>query len=178
MAQVTDQLAAFNKSQLDAALRFAEIAAESFEKLAEVQFNAVKTAFAEGVKGTKQLTTMKDPAQFTALGTNLAQPTWEKAQAYAKSVYDVAATAQFGISALLEQQVSEFNKSVAVALDGMLKNAPAGSEGAIFAVKSVIQSASAAYESMLKATKQVAVVADSNAVTISGQATSVRRKAA
>jgi phasin family protein len=178
MVQVTDQLAAFNNSQLDAALRFAEITAESFEKLAEVQFDAVKTALADGVKGSKQLTMMKDPSQLAALGTTLAQPTWEKAQVYAKSVYEVAATAQSGISALLEQQVSEFNKSVAVVLDGVLKNAPAGSEGAISAVKSVIQSASAAYESMLKATKQVAAVAESNAVTISGHAASARRKAA
>jgi len=178
MAQVTDQLAAFNKSQLDAALRFAEITAESFEKLAEVQFNAVKTAFADGMKGTKQLSTMKDPSDFTALGTTLAQPACEKAQAYAKSVYDVAATTQSRITALLEQQVSEFNKNVAVALDVVLKNAPAGSEGAISAVKSVVQSASAAYESMLKATKQVVAVAESNVATISAQAGSARKKAA
>ncbi len=178
MVQVTDQLAALNKSQLEAALRFAEITAESFEKLAEVQFNAVKTAFADGVKSAKQLSTIKDPSEFPALGTTLAQPAWEKAQAYAKSVYEVAATTQSGISALLEQQVSEFNKNVAVALDGVLKNAPAGSEGAVSAVKSVIQSASGAYESMLKATKQVAAAAESNAASISAQAASARKKTA
>jgi phasin family protein len=178
MVPVTDQMAALNKSQLDVALRFAEITAESFEKLAEVQFNAVKTAFADGVNSTKQLSTIKDPSELSTFGTTLAQPAWEKAQAYAKSVYEVAATTQAGISALLEQQVSEFNKNVAVALDGVLKNAPAGSEGAVSAVKSVIQSASAAYESMLKATKQVAAVAESNAATISAQAGPARKKTA
>jgi len=178
MVQVTDQLTAFNKSQFEAALRFAEITAESFEKLADVQFNAVKAAFADGVKSVKHLSTIKDPSELTAVSSTLAQPAWEKAQAYAKAVYDVAATTQSGISALLEQQVSAFNKNVAVALDDVLKNAPPGSEGAVFAVRSVIQSGSAACESMIKATKHMVAAAESSAATISAQATSARKKAA
>jgi len=178
MVQVADQLTAFNKSQFEAALRFAEITAESFEKLAEVQFNAVKAAFADGVESVKHLSTIKDPSELTALASTLAQPAWEKAQAYAKSVYNVAATSQSGISALLEQQVSAFNRNVAAALDGVLKNAPPGSEGAVSAVRSVIQSGSAAYESVIKATKHIAAVAESNAATISAQGTSARKKAA
>jgi phasin family protein len=177
MVQVTDQVVALNKSQLDTALRFAEITADSLEKLAEVQFKAAKAAFADTVKVTKQLSAVKDPSEAASLTTTLAHPAWEKVQAYAKSVYDVAATTQAELATLLEQQVGEYNKSVVVALDGWAKSAPPGSEGAVAALKSVIQSANAAYESVLKASKQAAALAESNVPTLATQA-SGRRKAA
>jgi hypothetical protein len=107
----------------------------------------------------------------------LSQPTWEKAQAYAKSVYEVATTTQAEITSLLEEQLGELNKNVAGVLDGALKNAPPGSEGAVAAVKSIIQSASAAYESALKATKQMASIAESSAQAATTAVTAPRRKA-
>jgi phasin family protein len=176
MVQINEQLTALNKSHLDAALRFTEITSESLEKLADLQFKMAKTAFADGVKTAKQLGTVKDASELAAVGGALSQPTWEKAQAYAKSVYEVATTTQAEISSLLEQQLSEVSKNVLGVLDGALRNAPAGSEGAVAAVKSVVQSASAAYESMLKATKQMVVVAESNAATTAAQVTAPRKK--
>lgn len=178
MIQVNDQVAALSQSQMETALKLAQIAAQGVEKLAAVQFNAAKTAFADGVKTTQLLSTVKDPSELSALGTSLAQPALEKAQAYARSVYEVAATTQAEISALLEQQVGEFNKTVVSALDNVLKSAPPGTEGAVAAAKSVIQFANTAYESMLKATKQMTAVAESNVANIAAQATSTRKKAA
>jgi len=178
MVQVNEQVAALSKSQLETALKLAEIAAQGVEKLAAVQISAAKTAFADGIKSTQLLSTVKDPSEWSALGTSLAQPALEKAQAYARSVYEVAATTQAEMSALLEQQVGEFNKTVVSALDNVLKSAPPGSEGAVGAAKSVIQFANTAYESMLKATKQMTAIAESNAANIAAQATSTRKKAA
>jgi len=174
MVQITEQVAALNKSQLDSAVKVAEIASDGLEKLADVQIKAVKSAFADGLKTVRQFSTIKDSSELATLGTTLAQPTWEKAQAYAKSVYEVAATTQVEISSWFEQQVGEYNKNVLAVLDSALKNAPAGTEGAVAAVKSVVQSATAAFESVLKATKQVAAVAESSAA---GIATPARRKA-
>jgi len=178
MVQVNEQVAALSKSQLETALKLAEIAAHGVEKLAAVQMSAAKTAFADGIKSTQLLSTVKDPSEWSALGTSLAQPALEKAQAYARSVYEVAATTQAEMSALLEQQVGEFNKTVVSALDNVLKSAPPGSEGAVGAAKSVIQFANTAYESMLKATKQMTAIAESNAANIAAQATSTRKKVA
>ena len=178
MVQANEHMAALNKSQLDAALRFTEITAESLEKLVDLQFKTAKSAFADGLKTAKQLGAVKDASELAALGGGLSQPTWEKAQAYAKGVYEVAAATQAEISALLEQQLTDVSKSVLGVLDGALKNAPPGSESAVAAVKSVVQSVSAAYESMLKATKQVAAIAETNAATAAANAAAPRRKAA
>jgi phasin family protein len=178
MVQINEQLVALNRSQLEVALRFAEITSETVEKLADLQFRVAKSAFADGVKTAKQLGAVKDASELAALSGSLSEPTWEKAQAYAKSVYEVATTTQAEITSLLEQQLGELNKNVVGVLDGALKNAPAGSEGAVAAVKSVIQSASAVYESMLKATKQMAAIAESNATTAAAHVAAPRKKAA
>jgi len=163
MVQINDQLVALNRSQLEATLKFTEIASEAIERFAGLQFHAAKSAFADGVKTAKQLGAVKEASELAAIGGSLSQPAWEKAQAYAKSVYEVAATTHAEITSLLEEQLGELSKNVVGVLDGALKNAPAGSEGAAAAVKSAIQSASAMYESVLKATKQMTSMAESQA---------------
>jgi phasin family protein len=178
MVQTNDQVLALNRSQLEATLKFAEITSDAVEKLADLQFKVAKSAFAEGVRTAKQLGAVKDASELAALGGSLSQPTWEKAQAYAKSVYDVASTTQAEITSLFERQLGELHKNVVGVLDGALKNAPPGSEGAVAAVKSVIQSASAVYESVFKATKQMAAIAESNATTAASAVVVARKKAA
>jgi phasin family protein len=178
MLQLNEQVTALGQSQLENALKLAEISVQGLDKLAALQLNAVKSAFADGLKTTKQFSSIKDASELSSIATTLSQPVWEKAQAYARSVYEVAATTQAEVSALVEQQISELNKSVVATLDTVLKNAPAGSEAAVTAVKSAIQSANAAYESVLKATKQVAAITESNVSTIAAQTTPTRKKAA
>jgi len=178
MVQFNEQITALGKSQLENALKLAEISVQGFDRLAALQLNTAKSAFADGLKTTKQFSSVKDPSELSAIATTLSQPAWEKAQAYARSVYEVAATTQAEVSALVEQQIGELNKSVVSALDTVLKNAPAGSEAAVTAVKSAIQSANAAYESVLKATKQVAAITESNVSTIAAQTAPTRKKSA
>ena len=178
MVQMNDQLVALNRAQLETALKFAEIGSEGIERLVDLQFRTAKNAFADGVKVAKQLGAIKDAAELSTFSGNLSQPTWEKAQAYAKSVYEVASATQTQITSLLEQQLGELNKNVEGVLEGALKNAPAGSEGAVAAVKSVVQSASAVCESMLKAAKQMAAMAEANAATAAANVVTPRKKTA
>ena len=133
MVQVTEQVAAFNKSQLDALLKFAGLTAENMEKLADVQFKAAKSAYADSIKSLKQLAAVKDVNELASVTTGIAQPALEKATAYTKSVYDVVSSAQSEFASVLEEQVAEFNKNMVVTLDAAMKSAPAGSEGALAA---------------------------------------------
>jgi len=178
MVQVNDQLATLSRSQLEATLRFAELTSEAIEKLADLQFRVARTAFTDGVKTAKQLGAVKDASELAGLTGSWSQPAWEKVQAYAKGVYEVATATQTEFTSLLEKQLEELNRNVVGVLDGALKNAPAGSEGAVTAVKSVIQSASAVYESLLKTTKQMAAVAESNAQAATAAVVPPRRKTA
>jgi phasin family protein len=177
MVQATEQVAAFSKSQLDAVLKLAEAAAENLEKLTDVQLKAAKAGFDEGVRTLKQLAAVKDVNELASVTAAAAHPAWDKGAAYAKSVYEVLVSAQAEFASLLEEQVAEFNKNTVVTLDAALKSAPAGSESAIAALKSAIQSANTVYETMLKAAKQLASVTEANVAAVA-QAAPARKKAA
>jgi phasin family protein len=157
-----EQLAVAGKAQLDATVRFATIAAEGLEKLLDLQFKNAKASFDEVVKNAKAFTELKDVSQVASWAGTSFQPGFDKAAAYAKSVYDVATGTQQEISALLEEQVAEFNKNASVALDAAFKSAPAGSESAVAAAKSVIDVANSVYDSVAKASKQLTSLTEQN----------------
>jgi adenine-specific DNA methylase len=86
----------------------------------------------------------------------------EKAVAYSRSIYEIATQTQEELTKVFEAQYVEINKNVTSALDKAVKNAPAGSDVAVAAVKSAIAAANSAYDSMSKAAKQVAEIAEAN----------------
>jgi phasin family protein len=179
MVQITEQLAALSKSQLEAVLKTAALAADNAEKLADLQLRAGKAAYEDAVKALRQVAAVKDVTELASYTTAAAQPAWDKAAAYAKSAYEVVAAAQAEYAALVEEQVAEFNKNVVVTLDAALKAAPAGSEGAVSAVKSAVHSANTVYESFIKAAKQVNTMAEANMAAVGAQvATAGKKKAA
>jgi len=178
MVQVNEQVAALSKAQLEAGLKMVEFAAQSVEKLAEVQFNAAKAAYADNLKTLKQLAGAKDAAELASLSSSIAQPSWEKATTYTKSVYEIVASAQSEFANVLEEQVAEFNKNMVVTLDAVMKSAPAGSEGTLAAAKQAIHSANTVYETMVKAAKQMASVAESNMAAVTTQPQTAKKKAA
>ena len=177
MYQTPEQLIAMNKANLESAMRFAGVAIEGAERMIDLQMKAAKTAFADSIESAKALAAVKDFQQFAALKDNLAQPTLEKATAYAKSVYDLTSETQAEFSKLVEVQVADFNKEVVTTLDKMVKSAPAGSEVGVAAVKSAIASVNAAYDNLTKVGKQFAQATQSNLEAAASQATATVKKA-
>jgi phasin family protein len=167
MAQGTDQLAAFNKAQMEAALKLAETAAEHMEKLAEMQFNAAKSTYANSVNALRQLLNVKDVNDLGKVTAGLAQPALDEATSYMKNLYKLLASANAQFATSLEQQVGELNKNMTTALDTAVKSAPPGSEAAFAAARSAIQSTSSVYESMVKAAKQMSALAEANIAAVS-----------
>ena len=86
----------------------------------------------------------------------------EKAIAYSKSVYEVATGANAELSKVAERRVAEWNESFVNLLDKVSKNAPAGSDVAVAAVKSMIAAANSAYDNMTKVAKQATEIAEAN----------------
>ncbi|MBI3526837.1 MAG: phasin family protein [Betaproteobacteria bacterium] len=164
-----EQVAAAGKAQLDATVRFATIAAEGAEKLLNLQLKNARITFNEAVNSAKALTELKDVSEVASWAGTSFQPSLDKAAAYAKSFYDVATGTQQEISALLEEQVAQFNKYVSVALDTALQSAPAGSEAAVAAAKSVIDVAHSLYDTVSKATKQLSSLTETNVAAASSK---------
>ena len=177
MYQTPEQLVALNKANLEMAMKFAGVALQGAERILDLQLKAAKTAFADSVENAKTIAAVKDLQQLAALNDSMAQPTIEKATAYAKSVYDVTTATQAEFGKLVEEQVSEFNKQVVTVLDKIVKTAPAGSEVGIAALKSGIAAVNSAYDNVSKVAKQFTEANQSNFEAVAKHAAESVKKA-
>ena len=175
-----EQIQAANKANVEAFLAAANAQFAAFEKLANIQANAVKNAFEDSIANTRALLNAKDVQEFVSLQNSFAQPTVEKAIAYSKSVYEVATGANAELSKVAERRVAEWNENFVSLLDKVSKNAPAGSDVAVAAVKSMLAAANSAYDNLTKVAKQATEIAEANvaAATETARGLSKTKKAA
>jgi phasin family protein len=157
-----EQIQAANKANVESFLAVANAQFAAFEKLAHLSAGAVRTAFEDSMANTRALLGAKDVQEFVTLQNSFAQPTVEKAIAYAKSLYEVATEANSELSKVAERRVSEWNENFVTLLDKVSKNAPAGSDVAVAAVKSMLAAANSAYDNMTKVAKQATEIAEAN----------------
>jgi phasin family protein len=162
MYTTPEQIAAANKANVESLLTLANTAFASAERLAALNLNTARNLLEDTVANAKALLSAKDVQELMNIQATLAQPSVEKAVAYSRSIYEIASQTQEEMGKIFEAQFAEANKSVTSALDKAVKNAPAGSDVAVAAVKSAIAAANSAYDSMTKAAKQVAEIAEAN----------------
>ena len=177
MYQAPEHLLALNKANLEVAAKFAGVYLQGAERILELQLKIAKNAFADTVENAKAIAAVKDVKELAALKDTLAQPSIEKATAYAKSIYDVTTATQAEFGKLVDEQIADFNKQFVTVLDKMVKNAPAGSEVGIAALKSGIAAANGAYENLSKVAKQITEVTQSNIEAAAKQTINGARKA-
>jgi phasin family protein len=157
-----EQIQAANKANVEAVLSLAATQFAAFEKFASLNANAVKTAFEDSLANTRALLGAKDVQEFVNLQSTLAQPAIEKAIAYSKSAYEVATEANTEMSKMAEKRIAEWNENFVSMLDKVTKNAPAGSDVAVAAVKSMLAAANSAYDNFNKVAKQATEIAEAN----------------
>ena len=177
MYQTPDQLFALNKSNVEAVLRFASVAREGTQRMFDLQLNAAKSAVADGIQNARALSAVRDVEQLATLKDTLVQPSFEKATAYAKQVYDVAAETQSEFGRLVEEQVAEMQKQVIATLDQIVKTAPAGSEVGIAAVKSTLAAVNSGFDNFTKVAKQIGEVTQTNIESVANQTIEAAKKA-
>ena len=160
MYSVPEQVITTHKENVETFLEFAGITAAAAEKLIDLNLRTAKAAFADAVKNTKAISEIKDAQEFVALPSTFAQPAAEKYATYLKTTYGLVSETQAELTKLFEEKFADFNKNVVTALDKAVKNAPAGSDVAVAAVKSAMAAANQAYDALSKASKQVSEVTE------------------
>ena len=157
-----EQIAAANKTSMEAILSFASNQFAAFERLANLNADAVKSVFEDSLANTRALAGAKDVQEFVNLQSSFAQPAFEKAAAWSKSVYEVTAQANAELTKTAESRATEWNQNLVSMLDKAAKSAPGGSDVAVSAVKQMIAAANSAYDSFTKAAKQATEIAEAN----------------
>ncbi|GAB2181792.1 phasin family protein [Denitratisoma sp. agr-D3] len=159
---IPEQFSTANKANVETLLTIANTAFASAERLAALNLNTARSVLEDVVSSAKTVLSAKDVQELVALQATLAQPALEKAVAYSRSVYEIATQTQEELGKVFEAQYAEVNKNVGTVLEKAAKNAPAGSDVAVAAVKSALAAANSAYDSINKAAKQVAEIAEAN----------------
>ena len=177
MFTVPEQVVSAQKDNIDSFIKFAGITAASAERLVDLNLKTAKAAFDDAIKGTKSLTDVKDVQQLASLQSEWSQPAAEKFTSYMKSTYGILSETQAELAKFFEDKVAEFNKNMVGVLDNAVKNAPAGSDVAVAALKSAIAAGNQAYDAFSKASRQAAEITEAtvNAATANAPA---KKKAA
>ena len=150
------------KSNVETLTGLAGKAFEGVEQLIELNLAATKAALAEAAQTTQAALSVKDAQELLALQASLLQPAAEKAAAYSRYVYEIAASTGAEVSRVAEAQSAEAQAKFMAIVDTAVKNAPAGTENGVALIKSAVAAANNAFESVQKAGKQAAEVADAN----------------
>jgi phasin family protein len=179
-----EQLLATHKANLDTFFSLGAKAFEGVEKLVELNIQTAKTSMEEMAEHTKAVMSVKDAQELVALHSSMLQPSAEKVAAYSRHIYDIATATGTEVTKVTEGQVSDAQKKFMSVVDNAVKNAPAGTENAVVLVKSAVAAANNAFDSVQKAAKQAADVAEANFQAITStavkasQATAKARKSA
>lgn len=157
-----EQLMAAHKANVETLFGLTGKAFEGMEKLVELNLQVAKTALGEAGSAASAALSVKDAQELLSLQASYLQPTAEKAAAYTRHLYDIAAATNAEVTRVAESQMADSQKKFMNLVDSAAKNAPAGTENAVALVRSAVAAANNAFESVQKAAKQAADVAEAN----------------
>jgi phasin family protein len=162
MYNATEQFAELNKVGYENAVKLAALSLEKAERLANLNIAAAKIVLEYGVNNANAVAGVKDVQELFTLRAKLAETGVQNALGYSRGVYEIASDAQSEFSAFAEEAWANYTKGVAAWVEKATKNAPAGSDVAVTALKSTVAATTAAFDQISKATKQVASFADAS----------------
>lgn len=178
MLNTNDQLAQLNQEAIDTLQAVALKSVEGFERLADLNMQAIKASISESNEQLKAVLSAKDAKALADLATSAGQPAADKFASYAKQAYEIANQTGAEIAKLFEKHVADGNKQFTAAVEAMAKNAPAGSEGMVTFVKSAVSAANTAFDQVNKATRQAVEMAEANFASVAKTSRPASKKAA
>ncbi|HEY4081249.1 MAG TPA: phasin family protein [Burkholderiaceae bacterium] len=162
MMLTAEQVFAAQKANMETLFGLTNKAFEGVEKLVELNLQVAKAALSEAAENTKAALSVKDAQELLSLQANLLQPSADKAASYSRHLYEIASSTNAEVVKVAEAQLADVQTKFASVIDSAAKNAPAGTENAVALVKSAVAAATNAFESVQKAAKQAADVAEAN----------------
>jgi phasin family protein len=175
MYNTTEQFAEISKVNVDNAIKLASLSLDKAERLMKLNLQSAKVALEQSIASANAVAGVKDVQDLFALRAKLTEAGVQYALGYSRGVYEVASESQAEFSALAEEAWANYTKGVAAWVEKATKNAPAGSDVAVTALKSTVAATTAAFDQFSKATKQVVNFADASVRAATEQAASVAK---
>ena len=157
-----EQIAAAQKANLETLSGLTNQALKSIEKLVELNMLIAKQSLGESMSSAKKALEIKDVQQLLAHQAETVQPMAEKIMAYSRHLYELAHETQASFTKSAEQEFQAGQKKITALVEDWTKNAPAGSDAAVNAMKQAIASANNVFETSQKAVKHAVELAETN----------------
>ncbi|WP_371323883.1 phasin family protein [Dechloromonas sp. ZY10] len=162
MTMNVEQFAVANKATVDSLLAVANVALASAERIAALNLNAARSAIEDSASGAQAVLAAKSPQEAADIQVALAQPAVEKAVAYSRSVYEIAAQSQGELAKLMEAQFSGFQKALTELAKQTTQAIPVGGEGAFGGIQAAMNQVNASFSRMNEVSKQFAELTQAN----------------
>jgi phasin family protein len=173
-----EQLVSAQQGNVTTLFALTNQAFEGFQKLVELNLQAAKSALAESEAGWQEALSGKAPGAFFTSQVGAAQPAAEKVLSYSRHLYEIASGTQAECLKIAQAQYEQQTRNAQTLVDDFARNAPAGSEAAVTALKSALSTASLTYETVRKAATQAIETAQGNFAATTAAASKAGQQAA
>ena len=176
-----EQLAAAQKANAEVMMTLLRTAFNGVERMTALNIAASRELFSNTVANTQQLMSAKDANAVAKLNSELAKPNLDKWMDYSRNVYDLVASMQKEVTAVMEAQYSDFSKNASSAVEKATASAPVGGDVFAATMKSMLGASTKAFDNMNAMAKQLTELAEANvqaASTATGKAVSATSAAA
>jgi phasin family protein len=165
-----EQFVAMQKSNLDAAFTLVNSVAEGLERLVNLNLQLSKSMLASTQAALLQGLAAQPGAEPGVPPTALAAKLPEQAQTYGRQLADLASATVAEFVRVGEGQSEAYQRRVQAMIDDVAKNAPSGSEAAIAAWKSAVNTSNTLFDTLRKSYEQAARATESSLAAISSAA--------
>ena len=157
-----EQIAATQKDNLETSLGLLDTAFEGFRELVQLNLQAFKSSLIEAQNTVREALSAKDPQELIVLQTRLMQPATDKIQSYNRNVFAIVAATQAEVAKVAETQYEAHNHRVQTLVESLGRSAPAGSEAAVAAAKTMVTASNTLYETLQRTAQRGVDFAESN----------------
>lgn len=133
-----EQIAVVQQANLAILFESADRACAGFGKLVALNLRVMRSALMDTQANTQKALAVKSPQDLLVLQASRLQQLGEQALSYRRHLYDIGSAAQAEFAKIAEPQCQAHNRTLQGLADNLANSAPAGSEGAVSALTSVI----------------------------------------
>ncbi len=177
-----EKFAAANTASLAASLKsFAAVAdclAAATQNLSTLNLVTLRAWYDDSVAHVGALAAAKSPKAALALQLGVVTPGAEKAIAYLRKFEGIARQTQAELVRIHEAEALAVSRNVEALVDGMLKDAPAGSDLAVVALKTSLSNAKSAYANANQIARQLGEAAQASLGSVTSAAAHTMTKTA
>ena len=157
-----EQMLAAQKAHIETLYGLTQKAFEGVERMVDLNLQATRATVSEAASQTEALFSIKDAQELLELQASLMQPLAEKVSAYSRQLFEIASDTSAEFAKAGEDRSAEAQQRFMALFDNMARNAPAGSEPLVTAMRSAMHAASGAMDQVQKAVKQATEMTQAN----------------